>query len=1138
MTGVLRSVCLFVSAAVWAAGLPTPAPTQAQSLPSPVGPELPPGGVAGQANTPARSELLPPGTAATARPLPSGGTESLPPGISPESILRQEVIRDVRVFGNQTVTMQKIGPLIKTRPGRPFDPQMIEEDVRRLTKSRLFISVDPVYQRSPEGGLVVIFRVVERPTLAYVKYIGSSVRDKTLAKQTSLKVGDAMDPYAVSEARRKLEEYLLTKGWGKVKVTVIEGDKPGDRGAVFLINEGQKQKIFKIEFVGNTIASDARLRTQIKSKVPILYLFKGDVDRAKIDSDVDKLTTYYRGLGFFRARIGRELEFNEKENWLTLTFVIDEGPRYKIRDVSIVGNRKFAAEQLSQKLKLKNGDYFDQGGMTKDVAALQDEYGGAGYIFSKVEADTRFLEEPGQVDLVYQVQEGARYRIGRIEVRIEGENPRTRRHTVMNRLSFQTGDIADIREIRDSERRLKGSGLFANNPADGNAPRIVFEAPDLQGEQTSVASANGGGFRGQSPDGAEPVRVLNLVIDVPQLRDDAADEPPRVVRAQSPDGGTATPPAHPATVARPIVTGGYRSPTDLFPDAPPASPLRPTVPVVRGQSPGSAVGAGQVPIGRTNPDAVTTYATPARQPVTVAQQTSPPNNPLFGPPAVPSVTSPAPAYTTPNYGTPTYGTPNYGNQPGLPAYGAPPTATPTYSPPASTAPGYSPPAYAPPNNAAPAYGTPSYGSQPGLPAYGSPPATGGIAPGALPPAGSFAPGTYAPGTYGAGGAPPAPLGATATPVPPAAFGSPGTVFTEEPTRDVNVITNVTETTTGRFMLGVGVNSNAGLLGNIVIDEQNFDIRRLPRSVQDIFNGTAFRGGGQQFRVEAVPGSQVSRYSINFREPYLFDTRINFGVSGFYFNRFYQNWTEQRLGGRASFGYQLTPDLSSVVALRAEDVGISNPTTPTPNELSSVIGHNGLFTVQVNIAHDTRDSAFLPTSGHYVNLGYEQAFGQFDYPRGTIDARQYFLLRERPDRSGRHTLALISELGFSGNDTPIFENFFAGGYGSLRGFYFRGAEPLSLGVQIGGQFQWLNTVEYMFPITADDMIRGVVFCDFGTVERSVELHANSFRVAPGAGLRITVPAMGPAPIALDFSAPVNHMPGDHIQNFSFSVGVNR
>jgi outer membrane protein insertion porin family len=149
------------------------------------------------------------------------------------------------------------------------------------------------------------------------------------------------------------------------------------------------------------------------------------------------------------------------------------------------------------------------------------------------------------------------------------------------------------------------------------------------------------------------------------------------------------------------------------------------------------------------------------------------------------------------------------------------------------------------------------------------------------------------------------------------------------------------------------------------------------------------------------------------------------------------------------------------------------------------------------------------------------------------------MRERPDGSGRHTLAYSFRLGVSGGQTPIFENYFTGGFSTMRGFDFRGASPLGpANVTIGGQFRFLGSVEYFFPITADDMIKGVFFCDFGTTEENIELNSDNYRVAPGFGLRINIPAMGPAPLALDLAVPVAHAPGDNIQNFSFFFGFSR
>jgi outer membrane protein insertion porin family len=348
---------------------------------------------------------------------------------------------------------------------------------------------------------------------------------------------------------------------------------------------------------------------------------------------------------------------------------------------------------------------------------------------------------------------------------------------------------------------------------------------------------------------------------------------------------------------------------------------------------------------------------------------------------------------------------------------------------------------------------------------------------------------------------------------------------------------VQETRTGRFMLGLAVNSDAGITGQITIDERNFDILRPPTSWDDILNGTAWRGGGQGLRVELQPGDQVQRYLVNFTDPYFWGN-VSFSASAFYYDRNFFDWDESRYGGRLGWGYRLTPDLSVGASIRAENVNVFDPRVLGVPELDEALGRSDLFSGRATVTHDTRDLPFMPTEGHLIELSYEQTFGSFDYPRGAAEYAQYFLVRQRPDGSGRHTLAFTTKLGFSGADTPIFEQYFAGGFSTLRGFAFRGASPSEGGIRVGGEFQWLNSLEYFFPITADDMVRGVVFCDFGTVERDIELDAENFRVAPGFGLRINVPALGPAPLAFDFAFPVASAAGDDEQTFSFFFGAQR
>lgn len=353
---------------------------------------------------------------------------------------------------------------------------------------------------------------------------------------------------------------------------------------------------------------------------------------------------------------------------------------------------------------------------------------------------------------------------------------------------------------------------------------------------------------------------------------------------------------------------------------------------------------------------------------------------------------------------------------------------------------------------------------------------------------------------------------------------------------------VREGQTGQFMIGAGVNSSAGLTGQLTISERNFDLFRFPRSFRDITSGEAFRGRGQSFRLEALPGTQLQRYLVSFGEPYfyLFGQPFSFNTSGYYFTRGYFDWNEQRIGGTMSLGYRLTQDLSLSLSMRGEQVKIFDPRLATSPELNAVVGDNEIYTLTAAFTHDTRDHPFLSSQGHYLSVSYQQAFGNFEYPRGDIEFRKYWLLTMRPDGSGKQTFSHSTKVGISGSQTPVFENYFAGGFSTIRGFDFRGASPVENGVIVGGEFQFLNTAEYTFPITNDDMFKGVLFCDYGTVERSVEINGDNFRVVPGFGFRINLPVggAGGAPLAFDFGFPVSSAPTDDKRVFSFYMAVLR
>ncbi len=430
---------------------------------------------------------------------------------------RDLIVLDVRILGNETVSKDKISARLKTRPDRYYDPVSLHSDAREIMSMKSFRDVKTYLQKN-EKGVIVTFQVFERPVIREVQYLGNrGISDKTLGKNSGLAVGDPLDLYSVRLAKNRLEEYYKGKGFLGTEVEILEGNKPEHRNVVFMVHEQERQRIWHVDFVGNEMASDERLRKAvIKSKPGFLkHFFGGEVVKTEIDADQKRLEAYYKNLGFFSVQVQREEEYDDAHRWLTIRWVINEGPRYQVQNVSFSGNEQYETGQLDSLMTLKQGDFFDASKMGLDVNSLQDLYGSQGYVFANIEAEPRFLEEQGKLNLVYRVTEGEQYRVGQIKIRIGGELGNTKQSVVLNRISLRPGDVIDIRKIRNSERRLTSSGLFIGNPTKGEVPKIEVKVPDpsslerLANQQTST-------FRGQSPD--SNVRTLDLNILTPQLR--------------------------------------------------------------------------------------------------------------------------------------------------------------------------------------------------------------------------------------------------------------------------------------------------------------------------------------------------------------------------------------------------------------------------------------------------------------------------------------------------------------------------------------------------------------------------------------------------------------------------------------------
>ncbi len=357
------------------------------------------------------------------------------------------------------------------------------------------------------------------------------------------------------------------------------------------------------------------------------------------------------------------------------------------------------------------------------------------------------------------------------------------------------------------------------------------------------------------------------------------------------------------------------------------------------------------------------------------------------------------------------------------------------------------------------------------------------------------------------------------------------------TRDVLV--EVNEQKTASFNIGAGINSNGGVGGSFVFEQRNFDITNVPNDVRDVFSEHAFTGGGQEFRAAFEPGTQATNASLRFTEPYLFDQPYSFTDEFYLRDRLREHYDEHRFGDRVSLGKRFSYEWSALLSLRGEEVKITSVEEPRfrAPEILEERGRNTLTSVGLQVRRDTTNPGILPYQGSVITAGYElygALGGDFNFQKFSLAFDGYRTLRE--DLLGRRTIfGLHSTAGFiPTGDSPVFERFYGGGLGSIRGFRFRGVGPRDGRGEdpVGGDFSLTGSAEVNFPVYGENL-RGVVFLDAADVEPNVRF--GTIRTSVGVGVRLVLPFLGQTPIAIDFGVPLIIGRNDERQLISFSFG---
>jgi outer membrane protein insertion porin family len=371
----------------------------------------------------------------------------------------------------------------------------------------------------------------------------------------------------------------------------------------------------------------------------------------------------------------------------------------------------------------------------------------------------------------------------------------------------------------------------------------------------------------------------------------------------------------------------------------------------------------------------------------------------------------------------------------------------------------------------------------------------------------------------------------------------------------NLIIDVDEGPTGNFEFGAGFSSVDSLVGLVGYREGNFDL----------FNPPYFRGGGQKLRVTAQLGTLRKDFQISLTEPWFLNKRLSLGSDLYYreFNYYSDFYTLTEIGGRLSLTKALGSEfLIGGVSYTLEQIGISNVDASNApvviQQEAKARPHPLVSKFGTSLAYDTRNSVELPNGGQRSELLTELAgpfAGQVDFYKVEAHSFWYF-----PGFFAKHVIEVGGEIGVVDSwgrstsqppgvpDVPLFDRYFLGGIGSLRGFQFHDVGPHQRGPSgnnepIGGKTMWFGTFEYSLPVVPSlERLRFAVFYDIGNV------YADAYSFSPqpdqrlyndnwGVGIRLNIPRLGP--LRLDYGIPITHdRDASGTGRFQFSVGYSR
>jgi outer membrane protein insertion porin family len=371
-------------------------------------------------------------------------------------------ISSIQVSGNRRVETDAVLAMIESKKGDRIDQDQLDRDLHAVYGMGFFSDVNIETEDGPDG-MNIIFNLKEKPVIIQILYEGNKkYKQDKLNEELGIKQYSIYNESNVKQSINRLKEFYRKKGYYNAKITDQIKEHPNNEiSLIYVIAEGKKVYIKRIEFIGNEKFSDKALKkVMLTSEKNLLYWFSdaGILDSKKLEYDNLQLTSFYNNKGYIKAKIGEpEIEYDKEKNGLTITISVIEGDQYKVNEVLLEGDIIKPKNELMKHVKVNKEKVFNREVMYNDIEELKNVYADEGYAYTNIRPLTREDTERKLVDITYKIDKKKRVRIQRISIT---GNSTTRDKVIRRELKLVEGEYFSGKNLNRSKENLDRLDYF------------------------------------------------------------------------------------------------------------------------------------------------------------------------------------------------------------------------------------------------------------------------------------------------------------------------------------------------------------------------------------------------------------------------------------------------------------------------------------------------------------------------------------------------------------------------------------------------------------------------------------------------------------------------------------------------------